>query len=80
VGKIILTKISKVYIMISTFLLATAAACFAGFGLLGLHESLNQILSQNVTMHHYFLIAGMFVLPAVMWLVAQLSRKPVILK
>jgi small basic protein len=29
-----------------------AAACFAGFGLIGLHEALDQILSPNVTIHH----------------------------
>ena len=52
-----------------------AACCFAGFGLLGLHEALDQLLSQDVTLHHSFLIASIFVLPAVMWLIAWLTKK-----
>ena len=35
-----------------------AAGCFAGFGLVGLHEALDQLLAQDVTTHHLFLIAG----------------------
>jgi putative Ca2+/H+ antiporter (TMEM165/GDT1 family) len=54
-----------------------AAGCFAGFGLLGLHETLDELLSKNVSLHHYFLIAGIFVLPAIMWLVSRLTRKPI---
>jgi Ca2+/H+ antiporter, TMEM165/GDT1 family len=53
-----------------------AALCFAGFGLLGLHETLDEILSQNITVHHYLLSAGIFLLPVIMWLVARLTRKP----
>jgi len=52
-----------------------AAACFAGFGLIGLHEALDQILSSDVTMHHVFLIAGIFLLPLAMWFVSRLTEK-----
>jgi len=52
-----------------------AAGCFAGFGLVGLHEALDQLLAQDVTTHHLFLIAGIFVLPAAMWLISRLTEK-----
>lgn len=52
-----------------------AACCFAGFGLVGLHEALDQLLSQDVTLHHAFLIASIFVFPAAMWLIARLTKK-----
>jgi putative Ca2+/H+ antiporter (TMEM165/GDT1 family) len=52
-----------------------AAGCFAGFGLIGLHEALDQILSPDVTVHHPFLIAGIFSLPLAMWLISRLTEK-----
>jgi len=52
-----------------------AAGCFAGFGLIGLHEALDQLLSQDVASHHLFLIAGIFVLPVAMWLISWLTEK-----
>ncbi len=52
-----------------------AAACFGGFGLLGLHEALDHILSSSVTTHHAFLIAGIFLLPVAMWFVSRLTEK-----
>lgn len=52
-----------------------AALCFAGFGLLGLHETLDELLSQKITVHHYWLFAGIFLLPVIMWLIARLTRK-----
>ena len=51
-----------------------AAACFAGFGLLGLHEALDNLLSPEVTSHHLFLIASLFLLPFVMWFVSRLTE------
>lgn len=52
-----------------------AAGCFAGFGLLGLHEALDQLLKQDVTMHHPLLIASIFLLPATMWLISRLTQR-----
>lgn len=52
-----------------------AAGCFAGFGLIGLHEALDQLLSPDVTVHHLFLIASMLLLPVAMWLVSRLTEK-----
>jgi Ca2+/H+ antiporter, TMEM165/GDT1 family len=52
-----------------------AAICFGGFGLIGLHEALDQILSPDVTVHHPFLIVGVFLLPVAMWLVSRLTEK-----
>jgi putative Ca2+/H+ antiporter (TMEM165/GDT1 family) len=52
-----------------------ASGCFAGFGLVGLHEALDQLLSKDVTYHHLFLIAGIFLLPLAMWLISRLSEK-----
>jgi putative Ca2+/H+ antiporter (TMEM165/GDT1 family) len=54
-----------------------AAGCFAGFGLIGLHEALDQLLSPDVNMHHLFLIAAMFSLPAAMWFVSRLTEQRV---
>ncbi len=56
-----------------------AAICFGGFGLIGLHEALDQILSPDVTVHHPFLIAGILLLPAAMWLVSKLTEKRLLL-
>jgi Ca2+/H+ antiporter, TMEM165/GDT1 family len=55
-----------------------AAACFGGFGLIGLHEALDQILPPDVTVHHPFLIAGIFALPVGMWFVARLTQKRIL--
>jgi small basic protein len=52
-----------------------AAGCFAGFGLLGLHDALDHLVPANVTLQHGFLIAATFVLPAAMWLVARQAEK-----
>jgi Ca2+/H+ antiporter, TMEM165/GDT1 family len=52
-----------------------AAGCFGGFGLIGLHEALDQLLSPDVTVHHLFLIANVFLLPVAMWLVSRLTEK-----
>ncbi len=51
-----------------------AASCFAIFGLLGMHESLDSVLSQSVTIHHIFLIMGMILLPLLMWLIAKVTK------
>lgn len=55
-----------------------AAACFAGFGLIGLHEALDQILSPDVTIHHPFLITSVFLLPFTMWLISRLTEKRIL--
>ncbi len=48
-----------------------AALCFAGFGLLGLHEALDLLLPHDVTLHHAALAAGGLVVPASMWFIAR---------
>lgn len=53
-----------------------AAACFCAFGLLGLHDSLDQILPPNTTVHHQFLVAGSFILLFVMWLISRVTERP----
>ena len=50
-----------------------AAVCFAGFGLLGLHDALDQLVAKGVTAHHPLLLAGLVALPAAMWAVAWLT-------
>ena len=55
-----------------------AASCFAGFGLIGLHEALDQLLSPDVTSHHPFLIASIILLPVAMWLFARLTEKRIL--
>jgi len=55
-----------------------AAGCFAGFGLLGLHEALDHLLSKEITLHHLFLVASIVVVPFLMWLVARLNKQPTI--
>lgn len=54
-----------------------AAGCFAGFGLIGLHEALDQLLSPGFTLHHFFLIAGIFILPVVMWFISRMSESKI---
>jgi uncharacterized membrane protein len=48
-----------------------AGLCLAGFGLLGLHETLDLLLPHDVTLHHAALIAGSLAVPASMWLIAR---------
>jgi uncharacterized membrane protein len=48
-----------------------AALCFAGLGLLGLHEALDLLLPHDVTLHHVALVAGSLVVPASMWFIAR---------
>jgi Ca2+/H+ antiporter, TMEM165/GDT1 family len=55
-----------------------AASCFGGFGLIGLHEALDQLLSPDVTSHHLFLIASIFLLPVVMWIISRLTEKRIL--
>lgn len=50
-----------------------AAICFAGFGLLGLHDALDQLLVKGATAHHPFLLAGVVALPAAMWAVSRMT-------
>jgi putative Ca2+/H+ antiporter (TMEM165/GDT1 family) len=57
-----------------------AAGCFAGFGLIGLHEALDQLLSHDVTLHHLFLIISVFLLIIIMWLISRLTDKNTITK
>lgn len=52
-----------------------AAGCFAGFGLMGLHDALDQLVPSNVTLQHYFLMAALCLLPAAMWLVARQTEE-----
>jgi len=52
-----------------------AALCFAGFGLLGLHEALDLLLPHDATLHHAALIAGGLAVPASMWFIARQSAE-----
>ncbi len=52
------------------------AACgFAGFGLLGLHDALDELLPPNSPWYHMILIAAVPVVFFAMWLVARLTKK-----
>lgn len=50
-----------------------AAATFAVFGMLGMHESLDQVLPGNVTIHHGILLGFLPVLIPLMILIARRS-------
>ncbi len=52
-----------------------AASGFAGFGLLGLHDALDELLPPNSPWYHMILIAAVPVVLFAMWLVARLTRK-----
>lgn len=52
-----------------------AAGCFAVFGLIGLHEALDQLLWKDATFHHIVLIASIFALSIAMWLIVRLTEK-----
>lgn len=52
-----------------------AACCFAGFGLIGLHEALDEILPTDVSTHHLVLVGSIFLLPVAMWLISRLNGK-----
>ena len=52
------------------------AACgFAGFGLLGLHDALDELLPPGSPWYHTILIVAVPVIILAMWLVARLTRK-----
>jgi putative Ca2+/H+ antiporter (TMEM165/GDT1 family) len=50
-----------------------AACCFAGFGLLGLHDASDALVPQGCTVHHLILIAAVPLTIAAMWLVVRLT-------
>lgn len=50
-----------------------AALCFAGFGLIGLHDALDHLLKAGSTAHHPYLIASVVLLPLVMWGVSKIK-------
>ncbi len=52
-----------------------SALCFAGFGLLGMHDSLDELLAQSVTIHHYFLLLGVTIIPLGMRKIAKLTEQ-----
>ncbi len=52
-----------------------AAATFAIFGLIGMHESLDAVLPEGTTVHHLVLIALIPVMAALMVLVARRSAR-----
>jgi putative Ca2+/H+ antiporter (TMEM165/GDT1 family) len=51
-----------------------AACCFAGFGLLGLHDASDELVPQGCTAHHLFLVASVPLVVAAMILVVRLTR------
>jgi putative Ca2+/H+ antiporter (TMEM165/GDT1 family) len=50
-----------------------AALCFAGFGLIGLHDALDHLLTAGSTAHHPYLIASVVLLPLVMWGISKIK-------
>ncbi|MEI6644464.1 MAG: TMEM165/GDT1 family protein [bacterium] len=50
-----------------------AALCFAGFGLVGLHDALDHLLKPGTTTHHPYLIASVVLLPLVMWGISKIK-------
>ena len=50
-----------------------AALCFAGFGLIGLHDALDHLLKAGTTTHHPCLIAAVVLLPLAMWGVSKIK-------
>jgi putative Ca2+/H+ antiporter (TMEM165/GDT1 family) len=52
-----------------------AASCFAGFGLIGLHEALDQLLPQYTTSLHVGLLVSVMALPVAMWFIARRTEK-----
>ncbi len=52
-----------------------AALCFAGFGLLGLHGALDELVPPGSSWYHAILLASVPLTVFAMWLVAHLTRK-----
>jgi len=52
-----------------------AALTFAGFGMLGMHESLDVVLPKGTTLHHTCLIGILPVLAALMFMIARQSAR-----
>jgi putative Ca2+/H+ antiporter (TMEM165/GDT1 family) len=52
-----------------------AACCFAGFGLLGLHDASDELLPIGASWHHPILVVAVPVTIISMWLVARLTRR-----
>ncbi len=52
-----------------------AALCFAAFGLIGLDNSLDNLLCPGETCHHPYLIACILLLPLAMWGVSKIKTK-----
>jgi putative Ca2+/H+ antiporter (TMEM165/GDT1 family) len=52
-----------------------AACCFAGFGLLGLHDASDELLSVGASWNHPLLIIAVPITIISMWLVARLTRR-----
>ena len=52
-----------------------AAGCFAGFGLLGLHDAFDQLLPGGSTLYHVILVACVPLVIAAMWLVVRLTQR-----
>jgi Ca2+/H+ antiporter, TMEM165/GDT1 family len=51
-----------------------AASCFAIFGFLGMHESLDLVLLKGVTIHHTFLLISVALLPILMWFISKATK------
>ena len=51
-----------------------AACCFAGFGLLGLHEASDALVPQDFSTHHLILLAAVPLVAAAMGLVVRFTR------
>ncbi len=53
-----------------------AACSFAAFGMVGLHEALDQLLPAFVTLRHVCLVAGVPLLGGAMWFVSRHTGSP----
>ncbi|HLO60475.1 MAG TPA: TMEM165/GDT1 family protein [Bacteroidales bacterium] len=51
-----------------------AASCFAIFGFIGLHETLDELLKMGDQLHHILLIAGVVLMPFLMYFISK-SKK-----
>ena len=51
-----------------------AASCFMAFGLIGMHQGLDQILAEGVRVHHVFLLGFIPILLGAMWLLSRQRR------
>jgi Ca2+/H+ antiporter, TMEM165/GDT1 family len=52
-----------------------AALCFAAFGMLGLHDAMDNLLKPGETCHHPYLLATAILVPLAMWGVSKIKTR-----